>query len=138
VANEALVQAIKEIVGRAKDGDLDGAYNGYRDLFASADFLGYRSEDQRQALRLMVMLKGAPKPPTAAMVEAHRAASGPVAALVSAHGEPADHEVLGMCQLVLGNEADASTTFRAGLAIERERSPQSKLCGVLMKRVSEL
>jgi hypothetical protein len=138
LANEVLVNAIKEIVGRAKDGDLDGAYNGYRDLFASAAFAGFRIEDQRQALRLMISMKGTPKPATPAMVEAHRAAAAPLTALVAAHAEPADHELLGTCHVVLGNEAEASSVFRAGLTLERERSPQSKLCGVLMKRVSEL
>lgn len=138
MANEALVQAVKEIVGRAKDGDLDGAYDGYRALFAGPDFAAYRIEDQRQALRLMVSMKGMPKPPTRAVVEAHRAASVRLRELVTAHVEPADHELLGMCHVVLGEEAEASAVFRAGLALERERSPQSKLCGVLMKRVSEL
>jgi len=38
VANEELVRQVKEIVGRAKLGDLDGAYLGYRDLFASPAF----------------------------------------------------------------------------------------------------
>lgn len=138
MANEALVQAVKRIVGLAKEGDLDRAYDGYRELFGSPDFAEYRVEDQRQALRLMVSMKGMPKPPTSAVVEAHRAASVRLVQLVSVHGEPADHELLGMCHVVLGNEAEASAVFRAGLAIERERSPQSKLCGVLMKRVSEL
>jgi hypothetical protein len=39
---------------------------------------------------------------------------------------------------MLGDEASANTTFRAGLAIERQRDPQSNLCGSLMKRVSML
>jgi hypothetical protein len=39
---------------------------------------------------------------------------------------------------VVGDEATASAIFKAGLAIERERSPQSDLCGALMKRVSML
>jgi hypothetical protein len=136
VANEELVRSVKEIVGRAKTGDLDGAYLGYRDLFASSPFAGYRVEDQRQALQLMVLMKGAPKPATPAMVEAHRAALGTLSALVASHAEPSDHELLGICHVVLGDEASASSVFRAGLAIERERSPQSKLCGTLMKRVS--
>jgi hypothetical protein len=136
VANEELVRSIKEIVGRAKSGDSDGAYQGYRDLFASPPFAGYRVEDQRQALQLMVLMKGAPKPPTAAMTEAHRAALGALTGLVATHAEPSDHELLGICHVVLGDEASASTVFKAGLAIERERSPQSKLCGALMKRVS--
>lgn len=138
MANEDLVRVIKEIVTRAKNGDPDGAYRGYQDLFASDAFAGFRAEDQRQALRLMVMMKGAPKPPTPPMVEAHRAAIRPLSALVQAHTEPADHELLGICHVACGDEASANTVFRAGLAIERERSPQSPLCGTLMKRVSML
>jgi hypothetical protein len=136
VANEELVRSVKEIIGRAKSGDTDGAYRGYRDLFASPTFAAYRVEDQRQALQLMVLMKGAPKPATTTMVDAHRAAQGLLSGLVASHAEPSDHELLGICHVVLGDEASASTVFRAGLAIERERDPQSKLCGTLMKRVS--
>ena len=136
MANEELVRSIKEIVGRAKSGDSDGAYQGYRDLFASPAFTAYRIEDQRQALQLMVLMKGAPKPPTAAMVDAHAAARRALDTLVSVHGEPSDHELLGLCHVVLGDEVSASQVFRAGLALERKRDPQSKLCGSLMKRVS--
>ena len=136
MANEQLVRSIKDIVGRAKNGDADGAYRGYRDLFASPEFAGYRVEDQRQALQLMVLMKGAPKPATPTMIEAHAAARGILSGLVTAHAEPSDHELLGICHVVLGDEASASSVFRAGLAIERVRDPQSKLCGTLMKRVS--
>ena len=136
VANEALVSAVKEIVALAKAGDMDGSYNGYRDLFGSADFPGYRVEDQRQALRLMILAKGAPPVPSDAMKEAHRAALGALTELVSTLGEPADHELLGICHVVLGNEASASDIFKAGLALERERNPSSDLCGALMRRVS--
>jgi len=68
VANEELVRSVKEIIGRAKSGDTEGAYRGYRDLFASPAFAGYRVEDQRQALQLMVLMKGAPKPATGPVV----------------------------------------------------------------------
>jgi hypothetical protein len=136
VANEALVSSIKGIIGRAKNGDADGAYDGYRELFASAEFAGYRVEDQRQALQLMVLMKGAPKPATPAMIKAHSAARHVLTGMVKSHGEPSDHELLGICHVVLGDEASASDVFRAGLAIERVKDPQSKLCGTLMKRVS--
>ena len=119
-------------------GDLDAAYAGYRALFASPAFVGYEPQDQRQALRLMVHAKGAPPKPTPAMVEAHRAALEPLRKLVAAHGEPADYEMLGMCHLMLGDEAGAASTFRAGLAIERERNAQSDLCGAFMRRISML
>ena len=72
MANDTLVQAIKALVALAKDGDMDGVYRGYRDLFAAAEFNQYRVDDQRQALRLMIMMKGAPTTPTPAMIEAHR------------------------------------------------------------------
>lgn len=136
MANEELVRSVKDIVGRAKHGNLEGAYQGYRDLFQSPAFASYRVEDQRQALQLMVLMKGAPKPTSAAMLEAHRAALSLLTGLVASHGEPSDHELLGICHVVLGDEASASTVFRAGLALERAKDPQSKLCGTLMKRVS--
>jgi hypothetical protein len=138
VANETLVQAIKAIVARAKDGDLDRVYGDYRDLFVEPAFLGYRPEDQRQALRLMVMMKGAPAKRTPTMIEAHRAAIVALKRIVEVHLEPKDHELLGICHVVVGEEAIASAIFKAGLAIERARNPQSDLCGSLMKRVSML
>jgi hypothetical protein len=136
MANEELVQAVKKIVTIARSGNLDDAYLAYKALFDTPAFLGYRPEDQRQALRLMILAKNAPRTPTPAMVEAHRAALPALTELVSSHQEPADHEMLGICHVILGNEQSASAIFRAGLAIERERSPGSDLCGELMKRIS--
>jgi hypothetical protein len=136
VANEALSESVKRIIGRAKEGGVDAGYEGYRELFASPAFAGYGASDQRQALRLMVLMKGAPREPTAAMKEAHGAAAALLTSLVAAHAEPADHELLGMCYVVLGDEPKAGAVFRAGLELERARDPQSKLCGTLMKRVS--
>lgn len=137
MANEALVQRVKAIVALARGGDADGAYRGYKELFASPEFGTFAPEDQRQALRLMILAKkGAPHVPTPAVLEAHRAALEPLTALVGQHGEPADHELLGMAHQLVGNDESAARIFRAGLAIERERNPQSDLCGSLMKRVS--
>jgi hypothetical protein len=136
--NEALVATIKSIVANAREGNLDAAYAAYRELFSSAAFRGYVPQDRRQALRLMVHAKGVPDPPSPAMVEAHRAALEPLAELVSQHGEPVDYEMLGMCQAATGDEEKAGQTFRAALAIERERNLQSDLCGALMKRISML
>jgi hypothetical protein len=138
MANEELVATVKRIAVLARGGHLDDAYLGYRDLFADASFAGYRPEDQRQALRLMILAKNAPRTPTASMIEAHRAAVPPLTNLVSTLGEPVDHEMLGICHVVLGNEESASQIFRAGLTLERERNPSSDLCGELMKRISFL
>lgn len=136
MANEALVQRVKAIVALARSGDADGAYRGYKELFSSAEFGGFAPEDQRQALKLMILAKGAPQIPSPTVVDAHRAAIAPLVALVGAHREPADHELLGMAHQVVGDDESAATIFRAGLALERERNPQSDLCGSLMKRVS--
>jgi hypothetical protein len=138
MANEALTQAVKKIIGLARAGSLDEAYAGYRDLFADPTFLTYSPQDQRQALKLMIFAKGVPDKPTPKMVEAHRSALAPLTELVSSHGEPADHEMLGMCHVMLGHEESASIIYRAGLAIERQRNAQSDLCGQLMKRISLL
>jgi hypothetical protein len=138
MAGAELVEAIRGIVASARGGNLDAAYAGYGALFASPGFRSHEPKDQRQALKLMVHAKGGPALPTPVIVEAHRAAIGPLAALVEAHGEPADYEMLGMCQLATGDEAAAGQSFRAGLTIERERNAQSDLCGALMKRVSML
>jgi hypothetical protein len=138
MANEALVTAVKAIVTNARAGDLDKAYAGYRELFGSPAFRTYDPHDQRQALKLMVHAKNAPRPPTQELIEAHRAALEPLADLVAKHGDPADHEMLGMCQQATGDETAAAATFRAGLTIERERNAQSDLCGALMRRVSLL
>lgn len=136
MSKEELVSAVKRIVTLARNGDLDGAYAGYRDLFSAPWFSQQRAEDQRQALRLMVLAKNAPREPTPLMTEAHRAAVPALTELVSIHQEPADHEMLGVCHVVLGNTESASRIFRAGLAIERDRNPSSDLCGELMKRIS--
>jgi hypothetical protein len=138
MANEQLATAVKQIAAIWKTGDIDAGYDAYRTLFESADFLSYRPQDQRQALKLMVLAKSPPGQPSAAMIEAHRAALVPLTELVSTFSEPADHEMLGICHVLLGNEAAASAIFKAGLAIERERSPQSDLCGALMRRISLL
>jgi hypothetical protein len=135
VANEALVKAVKDIAAASKAGDTEAAYRGYRELFSSDTFGTYRVEDQRQALRLMILAKGVPTKPTPVMQEAYLSAAGCLDKMMPL-GEPADHELLGVCQVMLGDEASASATFKAGLALERQRDPQSTLCGALMKRVS--
>jgi hypothetical protein len=138
MANDALVSAVKTIVAHARTGKLEEAYAGYQELFRSPQFRTYEANERRQALRLMVHAKGVPDPPTPAMVEAHRVAIEPLTELVSQHAEPADYEMLGMCHVAVGNEVGAAAVFRAGIAIERERNPQSDLCGAFMKRISML
>src|SRR4051794_12903618 len=103
---DELIQTVKVIATSWRGGKLDDAYAAYRDLFSTPDFGAHRPEDQRSALRLMILAKGAPRPEKATpmMVEAHRAAVELLTELVAKHSEPADHEMLGVCHLVLGNE----------------------------------
>ena len=136
MSKQALVQKVKQIVAIGREGKIDESYSGYAELFASPEFVRNRPEDQRQALRLMVHAKNVPNPPTPIMLDAMRAALVPLTELVSTLGEPADHELLGLCHLALGHEQAASAIFKAGLATERQRSPGSDLCGELMKRIS--
>jgi hypothetical protein len=138
MADKQLVDAVKAIVAHVRSGERDQAYAGYKALFSAPAFRAYEPGDQRNALRLMIHAKGVPAPPTPAIVEAHRAAIEPLTDLVSKLEDPADYEMLGMCHVVIGNEAGAGAVFRAALAIERERNAQSDLCGSLMKRVSML
>jgi hypothetical protein len=137
VANEALVDAIKQIMALAKTGDVDGANARYADLFASETFAGYSTEDQRQALKILILAKRK-GPVSPSLIETHRAAIAPLAKLVEAHGAASDYEMLGICYQLTGQEADAAAMFRAGLDLERAQDPESDLCGRLMKRFSEL
>jgi hypothetical protein len=139
MANEALVAVVKEAVGLMKAGKTAEAHAVYIKLFGSPEFASYRPEDQRQAIRLVVITKGvAPHNPAASLVEAHRAALGPLTELVSQLNDPADYELLGVCHVVLGNEAAAGNIFREGLRLERARDAGSTLCGSLMKWASSV
>lgn len=137
MSKDKLVQAVKSIIALAKAGKTDESYAGYFALFSDPEFVKARPEDQRNALKLMVHAKGI-RNPSQQVIDAHRAAVLPLTELVSLHDEPADYEMLGMCHLLIGNAESASRMFRAGLAIERERCPQSELCGALMRRIADI
>lgn len=137
MSKEALVNAVKQIVAQQRGGDTEGAYAGYAALFASPDFSANKPEDQRQALKLLILAKRTGNP-TPALVDAHRAGLAPLTELVSTLNEPEDYEMLGLCHLIIGNEEAAANMFRHGLTLERARNAASDLCGRLMTRVSQL
>ncbi len=138
MTKEELVGAVKIAVALGRDGKVDEMYSAYKALFDTPTFVAARPEDQRQALKLMVHFKQAPRKATPAMLACHTSAVAPLTDLVSRFEEPADYEMLGICHLLLEHIEAASNMFRAGLTIERERSPQSDLCGTLMRRISEI
>lgn len=137
MSKEFLVAAVKDIVTRARSGDTEGSYDGYAALFSAPEFLDNRPEDQRRALELLILAKRT-GPTSDKLIEAHRSAIEPLTQLVSAHHEPADLELLGLCQLVTGDAVAAAELFRDALTRERARDAGSTLCGRLMTRVSAL
>jgi hypothetical protein len=137
MSKEALVAAVKQIMAQQRSGDTEGANAGYSALFASPEFSANKPEDQRQALKLLILAKRTGQP-TPALVEAHRSALAPLTELVSTLNEPEDYEMLGLCHLMIGNDEAASNMFRHGLTLERERNAASDLCGRLMTRVSQI
>jgi hypothetical protein len=136
--NEVLVAAVKNILGLARSQKVDEAYAAYGALFTDPWFATLPPADQRQALKLLVLAKGLPTPPTAPIEQAHLAATVPLKALVAAHDEPQDYELLGLCQVRTNDEDGARASFRRGLDLERARDPQSPLCGQLMKWVASV
>jgi len=136
--NEALVAAVKHIIALAKGGKMDDSYAAYGELFSGPLFASCPVNEQRQALKLMVHAKGLPTFPTPAIQAAHKAAIPPLNALIEAHHEPGDYELLGLCQVRAGDEAAARVAFQKGLDLERARDPQSPLCGQLMKWVASV
>ena len=137
MSKEALVTAVKQIMAQARGGDVEGSFDGYAKLYLSPEFAANRPEDQRQALKLLILQKRQGQP-SAKLVEAHRAAIPALTELVSTLNEPEDYELLGLCHLMIGNEQAASNMFRQGLTLERERNPASDLCGRLMTRVAAI
>jgi hypothetical protein len=137
MSKEALVGAVKKIMAQSRGGDVEGSYDGYAQLFASSDFMANKPEDQRQALKLLILAKRHGTP-SAKLVEAHRAAIPALTELVSTLEEPEDYEMLGLCHLMIGNDQAASNMFRQGLTLERARNPASDLCGRLMTRVAAI
>ena len=137
MSKEVLVGAVKEIVTLARSGDAEGSFDGYKALFVRPEFADNRPEDQRQALKLLILAKRSGAK-SEKLIEAHRAAIAPLTDLVSRHNEPEDYEMLGICHLTIGNEAAAANMFREGLTLERARNAGSDLCGRLMTRVSSL
>ncbi|MBX3226147.1 MAG: hypothetical protein KIT84_28760 [Labilithrix sp.] len=135
--NEALVGALKKIMTLSKNGRGGEAYQEYATLFGSDAFAEYKAEDQRQALRLMVLAKSHPADKDAVLA-AHEAALPRIQAMLEQEKTAPDLELLGVTQLYLGDADEAAKSFQAGLDIERSRNPQSDLIASLMRRVSQL
>lgn len=136
--NEALVAALKKIMTLSKNGRGVDAYHEYATLFASDVFADAKPDDQRQALKLMVLAKNHPSDKDA-VSEAFKAALPRIEKLMEDQGKtPNDLELFGVTQLALGETSAAASAFQAALDIERSKNPQSDLIATLMRRVSQL
>lgn len=148
MTKDELVSEVKQIMGHFRDGKNQAAYEAFQVLLQRPTFGQLRPEEQRQALKLLIQGKrtelgmhrdlSANDPLDASIMSSHRAALQPLTELVSTLNEPEDFELLGMVHQRLGNLDSASSIYRAGLQLERERSPQSDLCGALMTRLSSV
>jgi hypothetical protein len=134
---EQLLSALGNVVTLAKGGRVEDAYREYATLCASPAFADQSTEEQRQALKLLVVL-AVPPVPCDAMRDAHRAALNRASALVERIGAPADYELMGLCQMALNECKAGGETFRKGLELEMARNPQSDLCARLKRHVSAL
>src|SRR3954470_1700582 len=127
MSKEALVNAVKQAMSQSRAGDVEGSYDSYAKLYSTPEFGANKPEDQRQALKLLILAKrhgqASPK-----LIEAHRAAVPALPQLVSTWEEPEDYEMLGLCHLLIGNDGAASNMFRQGLTLERARNAASDLC----------
>ncbi|HSQ62064.1 MAG TPA: hypothetical protein VLM85_02575 [Polyangiaceae bacterium] len=135
--NEPFVEAVKRIVLVLRSGRTDEGYRQYAELISSASFTEYRPEDQRQALKLLLMAK-APEARSEAVESAYVAALARIQALVDALAEPTDYEMLGVAHLQLGDKKAAGAAFDTALKLERARDPSSELCASLSRRVGQL
>ncbi len=134
---EQLLRALGAIFALAKGGRVEEAYREYGALCSSPAFADQSPDEQRQALKLLVVLT-VPAVPSDAMRDAHRAALDRASALVERIGDPGDYELMGLCQMALNESKAGGETFRKALEIEIARNPQSELCARLKRHVSGL
>lgn len=135
--NVELVAALKKIASLARSGRTDEGYREYAALFSSSSFASYRPEEQRQALKLMVLAKSPPAK-SAVVIDAYRAARARLEALTKASSEPVDLEMLGATHVMCDDPQAANGAFARALEIERARDPSSALIASLMSRVASL
>jgi hypothetical protein len=134
--NEAFVEAVKKIVLVLKSGRTDEGYTQYAELLSSPAFAEYRADDQRQALKLLLLAKAPAR--SDAVSRAYKIALQRIQSLVDTLAEPADYEMLGVAHLQLEDRTAASAAFDIALKLERARNPQSELCASLGRRIAQI
>ena len=131
----ALKAAVKSAIGLARETRWDEFYSVYGQLFASPEFPQNKPEDQRQALKLMIMTKGLPAPTSQAGIYAYQSAWYALSRLVAEMRQPLDYELLGITHLRLGDEPGAQKVFLAGLEISQAAN-DGDTCGVFLRHLA--
>ena len=135
--DERFVEAVKKIVLVLKSGRTDDGYQQYADLLRAGSFTQYRPDDQRQAIKMLLLAKP-PAVRTEPVSAAFHAAIDRIQALIDAHADPADYEMLGVARLHLEEKEAAHTAFEVALKLERARNPASDLVSNLERRLSQV
>lgn len=127
---------LEKIAELQKAGREEDAFRECAALLERSRFSAYSQGEQREALKMLLLLNG-PAGGSYVTRRAHRAGRDRARALVKQFGDPADYEVLGMCQAALGELAEALESFRRGLELEHGRNPRSDLCARLAQHTSK-
>jgi hypothetical protein len=130
-----LAPSLKKALELGKLGQLSEAFLECALVLEGAAFPGHPPMEQRHALRLLFVLER-PTAPSDAVRRAQRAGKRRASALVEQFGDPADYELLGLCQAALEEPTAAAESFKKGLELERARNPNSDLCARLTKHAS--
>jgi hypothetical protein len=96
-SKDALAATVKRIVGLAREGRTQDAYESYAALFEDSGFAELRAQDQRQVLKLMVLSKNPPAP-SFPVLEAYRCALARLQALAADSDDPIDKEMIAICE----------------------------------------
>ena len=130
-----LKAAVKSAVALARESKWDDFYVMYTQLFQSPAFAQNRPEDQRQALKLMIMTKGLPAASNPTSVQAYQAAWYALTRLVNQHRFALDYELLGVTHQRLGDEPGAKKVFQAGLETAQAAN-DGDTCGVFLRHLA--
>jgi len=131
----ALKAAVKSAIALARESRWDEFYSVYGPLFAAPTFAEDTPEDQRQALKLMIMTKGLPAPTTQAAIHAYQSAWYALSRLVAEFRHSRDYELLGLTHQRLGDEPGAKKVFQAGLEVAQAGN-DGDTCGVFLRHLA--
>ena len=107
----------------------------YARLFQDPRFAENKTDDQRQALRLMILTKGLPPPATQAGISAYQSAWYVLTRLVSELKDPHDYELLGITHVRLSDGPGAHKIFQTGLELAQAAN-DADLCGSFLRHLS--